>query len=156
MKNQTQTTIKTLLSNFNQKEIQLNNLDKTTTRTATIAELLGFLWKKKQWLLLPIVISLLMLGILLTRDIGLGTLDHFVDLTMVGGEDVYVRGRSPEEQKKRPPRFEGRAERRRRIDDRRVARSFRHGVRLEHESRRREPAPGGWRRRSARGCRGRR
>jgi len=44
----------------------LNNLDKTTTRTATIAELLGFLWKKKQWLLLPIVISLLMLGILLT------------------------------------------------------------------------------------------
>jgi drug/metabolite transporter superfamily protein YnfA len=33
---------------------------------ATIAELLGFLWKKKQWWLLPIVISLLMLGILLT------------------------------------------------------------------------------------------
>jgi len=44
----------------------LNNLEKATTRTATIAELLGFLWKKKQWWLLPIVISLLMLGILLT------------------------------------------------------------------------------------------
>ncbi len=34
---------------------------------------------------------------LLTHDIGLGTLDHFVDLTMVGGEEVYVKGRSPEE-----------------------------------------------------------
>jgi len=44
----------------------LTNLEKTTTRTATITELLGFLWKKKQWWLLPIVISLLMLGILLT------------------------------------------------------------------------------------------
>ncbi|PKL47808.1 MAG: hypothetical protein CVV42_11745 [Candidatus Riflebacteria bacterium HGW-Riflebacteria-2] len=44
----------------------MNNLEKTTTRMATIAELLGFLWKKKQWWLLPIVISLLMLGILLT------------------------------------------------------------------------------------------
>ena len=55
------------------------------------------------------------LWFLLTHDIGLGTLDHFVDLTMVGGEDVYVRGRSPEEQKKRPPRFKGRAERRRRL-----------------------------------------
>jgi len=44
----------------------LDDLEKTTTKTATITELLGFLWKKKQWWLLPIVISLLMLGILLT------------------------------------------------------------------------------------------
>ncbi len=55
------------------------------------------------------------LWFLLTHDIGLGTLDHFVDLTMVGGEDVYVKGRSPEEMKKKPPRFKGRAERRRRL-----------------------------------------
>jgi predicted amidohydrolase YtcJ len=55
------------------------------------------------------------LWFLLTHDIGLGTLDHFVDLTMVDGEDVYVRGRSPEEQNQRPPRFKGRAERRRRL-----------------------------------------
>lgn len=55
------------------------------------------------------------LWFLLTHDVGLGTLDDFVDLTMVDGEDVYVKGRSPEEQKQRPPRFKGRAERRRRL-----------------------------------------
>ena len=44
----------------------MENLEKSTTKSATIAELLGFLWKKKQWLLLPIVISLLLLGILLS------------------------------------------------------------------------------------------
>jgi hypothetical protein len=56
----------------------LNNLEKTTTRTATIAELLGFLWKKKQWWLLPIVISLLMLGILLTLASS-SPLGHYVN-----------------------------------------------------------------------------
>ncbi len=57
--------IRILLNSFKRNR-KLENLEKSTTRTATIAELLGFLWKKKQWLLLPIVVSLLLLGILLT------------------------------------------------------------------------------------------
>ena len=55
------------------------------------------------------------LWFLLTHDVGLGAFDHFVDLTMVDGEDVYVKGRSPEELKKKTPRFKGRTERRRRL-----------------------------------------
>ncbi|NCB39808.1 MAG: hypothetical protein EOM80_13675 [Erysipelotrichia bacterium] len=39
---------------------------KSTSRMASVIELLGFFWKKKQWWLLPIVIALLILGILLT------------------------------------------------------------------------------------------
>lgn len=55
-----------ILLNSIKRTRKLEKLEKSTTRTATIAELLGFLWKKKQWLLLPIVVSLLLLGILLT------------------------------------------------------------------------------------------
>lgn len=38
----------------------------STSKTAAIVELLQFVWKKKQWWLFPIIITLLVLGVLLT------------------------------------------------------------------------------------------
>ncbi len=43
----------------------MNNVD-NNSKASTIVELLGFLVKRKEWLLIPIVIALLILGILLT------------------------------------------------------------------------------------------
>jgi drug/metabolite transporter superfamily protein YnfA len=44
----------------------MSNLHDSSSKAASIVELLRFIWKKKQWWLLPIVITLLLLGILLT------------------------------------------------------------------------------------------
>lgn len=38
----------------------------SNSKVSTIAELLGFFVKRKEWLLVPIVVALLLLGILLT------------------------------------------------------------------------------------------
>ncbi|MFZ5950632.1 MAG: DUF5989 family protein [Candidatus Rifleibacteriota bacterium] len=43
----------------------MNNVD-NNSKASTIAELLTFFVKRKEWLLIPIVIALLILGILLT------------------------------------------------------------------------------------------
>lgn len=44
----------------------MHDSNQSTSRLSSIVELFRFIWKKKQWWLLPIVITLLILGILLT------------------------------------------------------------------------------------------
>lgn len=40
-------------------------LDKTKSRAGIISELFGFLWKRKMWWLMPLVVMLLIVGALL-------------------------------------------------------------------------------------------
>lgn len=42
------------------------NNNNSNSRAASIVELFKFIWKKKLWWLLPIIITLLALGLLLT------------------------------------------------------------------------------------------
>ena len=42
------------------------NRENSTNRLASVGELMRFLWKRKQWCVVPIVIALLILGTLLT------------------------------------------------------------------------------------------
>lgn len=44
----------------------MNKENKSTSKAASIVELFKFIWKRKLWWLLPIIITLLLLGILLT------------------------------------------------------------------------------------------
>lgn len=44
----------------------MKNEGSTFSRYASVVELMQFLWKRKMWWLVPIVISLLVLGLLLT------------------------------------------------------------------------------------------
>jgi hypothetical protein len=41
------------------------NSTESSSRISVFSELLSFLWKKKQWWLIPIVIALVLLGILI-------------------------------------------------------------------------------------------